>query len=93
MDNNRYTYKPISRYIKIRYTLKDSKAYIIFHGRRIHFDNILRLHYPVMFTGKDGKLTVLSGYYDITNNHCFLVEIDSNGEYARFYEEIEMEEK
>ena len=90
--NTNNKYKTISRYIKIRYTRKTGKPYIIHYNRRIHIDDILRLDYPVYLEDKDGKLIILGGYICLCNVYGWLFEIDDNGEYIRIWEQLETED-
>lgn len=89
--NTKNKYRPVSRYIKIRFTVKIDSPYILFHGRRIKINDILSLTYPVILENKEGKLIILSGYMCLCNVYGWLFEIDDNGEYMRIWEQLETE--
>ena len=59
------------------------------HGGKLYaLNQFMGLCYPIMFDDKDGKLTVI-GYYDYTNwYNPYLLEVDSNGEYVRLWNEV-----
>ena len=82
-------YKSASRWIKIEYTIKDSKPYFRHYGKRYYLDNIMRLSYPIMWNDKDGKLNYISGYDSTQWYNPYLVELDEAGEYVRLWEELE----
>ena len=85
-----YKYYPLSRYIKIRFNASGN-AYIIYNGKRIYLDNIMRLSYPIMLEDTDGKIIVLSGY-DNPGFCSRLFELDPNSEYMRIWSEKEIDE-
>ena len=82
------TYKTVSRWIKVRETLTTEKSYFIHNNRRYKLDDFLRLHYPIMWEDKDGKLQYLSAYDATTWYNPYLLEVDDCGEYVRLWEEV-----
>lgn len=85
-NNNKRGYRPITRYLKVYF---DKDIYFRFRGRRVKFDDIPALSYPIMVDDTDGTLIVIGGYMPLTNYHSFLVELHPDGESVRLWEEVE----
>ena len=82
-----FDYRPISRYIKIRFN-SETEPYFIYNGRREYIDSYDNLLYPVMLEDNDGKLIVIGLYKTVCNFGGVLLEIEPNCEYVRVWEEI-----
>ena len=89
--DNGYSYQTVSRWIKIRFNTT-GEAYFLYRGMRHKFDNIERLHYPITWQDKEGKLQYLSGVEYITWFYALFVEIHPDGEYIRLWIELKGDE-
>lgn len=72
---------------------KRELLYFIHKGRKYALDQFMRMPAPITFTDSDGKLTVLSGYDCTDYYNPYLLEIHSDGEYVRLWNEVEKDEK
>lgn len=62
--------------------------YFKWNGRKQNFDDIPRLHYPIMYTDDNEKIGVIGGYITLCNVYGVLVEIDDNAEAVQLWEEM-----
>ena len=91
-NNTRVGYRPITRRLNI-YSGKDGNYYFNFRGRRVYFNDTPYLTYPIMPEDEDGKLIVLGLYMQLTNLLFLLIELDTDNEYVRVWEQIEKEDE
>lgn len=80
-------YRPVSRYIRIRFN-NDTEAYFIYKGRREYINDWGNLSYPVMVEDTNGKLIVIGSYKPLCNWGGLLLEIHPDCEYIRIWEEV-----
>ena len=88
-NNTRTGYSPIGRYKQV-YFNADTTAYFKWNGRRVKLDDIPALTYPVMLDDEYGKIIVLGGYITLSNTCGLLVEIDTDYQAVRLWQEIEL---
>ena len=82
-------YRPIGRYKKIYFTT--TGEYFRLGNRRIKFDDIPQLSYPVFLEDEDGKNIILGGYYPVCNSRALLIEVHPDREAVRVWEEVNKE--
>ena len=87
-DSKDRGYRPISRYIRIRWDSTGEEPYFIFNGRRIRINGLDHLVYPEMVYDRDGKIIVIGLYECLCNFGGRLYEIHPDGEYIRVWEEV-----
>ena len=87
VNSNDLKLKKIGRSKKVYFT--SDNWYFLWNGKRVKSDEILRLAYPIMFNDKDGKLTVISGYINISNCYSVMVSLDSDSETVQLYYDFE----
>lgn len=77
------------------YGMEDDRREVItfkHNGKLYALNQFMRLSYPIMIENKDGDVLGIIGGYDSTEWYKpYLIEIDSNGEYIRLWNEKELE--
>lgn len=87
VDSKERLYRPLSRYIRIRFDSTD-EPYFIYNYRRIRINSLDHLIYPEMVYDKDGKIIVIGMYETLCNWGVRLFEMHPDGEYIRVWEEV-----
>ena len=81
--------KTVSRWIKIRFSVKEGNPYFMWGNRRQYLDDVPSVCHPMMYEDKDGSIGVIGGYIVISNCCSVLVEIHPDCEYVRLWEELD----
>ena len=89
-DSEDRGYRPISRYIRIRYDSTGEEPYFIYNYRRIRLSSLDYLTYPEMVYDREGKIIVIGLYENLCNWGGRLYEIHPDGEYIRVWEEVSL---
>lgn len=89
--NNGRKYTTKSRWIRIRFNA-NGDCYFTHYGKRYKLDQFERVHYPIMWEDKEGKLQYLSGYDTQCWYKPFLIEIHPDCECVRLWEQITEED-
>lgn len=80
--------KSIGREKRIMWTAS-GHPYFMWTGRRIRFDDVLQMSYPIMYEDEAGRVFPIGGYIGISNTLGVLVEILDGGEAVQLWEELE----
>ena len=85
--NNLSNLVKIGRRKKVHFT--SNSWYFIWNGKRIKGEDILRLTYPIYLEDTDGKLSVITGYIQVSNRMVILIEVNDDMETIQMYRQID----